>query len=56
MSKDMFRGLVVGVILALLLGYGVLYVRGLSARVTTIENFLNNAIRQSQQKVQEIKK
>ena len=49
MNKDMFRGLVVGAILVLLIGYGVLYIVNLNARVIGIENFLNKSIQAQQQ-------
>lgn len=54
MNKDVFRGLIVGAILALIVGYGILYIRTLNLRVTGIETFLNNAIKQGQQRQQVI--
>ena len=49
MSKDMFRGLVVGVILAIVVGWGILFVNGLNMRLAGVEKFLTNAINQNQQ-------
>jgi len=54
MNKDTLRGLIAGVILMGIIGYGVLYIRTLNARVTGIEVFLNNSIKaqQAQQRPQ----
>ena len=49
MSKDMFRGLVVGIILAIVVGWGILFVNGLNMRLAGVEKFLTNAINQNQQ-------
>lgn len=50
MSKDMMRGLIAGIILAVLIGWGILYIRTLSFRVSNIENFLNRSIQAQQQR------
>lgn len=47
MNKDTFRGLVIGVIITFIIGYGILYVRGLGQRLTTLEVFIQRIIENS---------
>ena len=50
MNKDILRGLIAGIVLAVIVGYGVLYAMNLNIRVSSIEKFLNQQIQQQAQR------
>jgi len=49
MSKDMFRGLIIGILTTVVIGLILLFVLGLNARVINIEMFLSSVAKQGQQ-------
>ena len=50
--KQTIVGVVVGIVITVVVGYGALSIMSINARITGIETFLSNAVKQSQQSQQ----
>ena len=48
MNRDIFRGIIIGAIVAVSIGWIVVFTASLNVRITGIEKFLNQAVQNQQ--------